>query len=103
MSSISSSSSRSSVTASTPRRRSRCAARCVRAGRRALAEVPALDAGELLAAQARVAREISNEHLARLSPLQHEHILMLGTFPFTLPHELADGQRRRLRIGDGSA
>jgi len=26
---------------------------------------------------------------------------MLGTFPFTLPHELADGQRRRLRIGDG--
>ena len=37
------------------------------------------------------------------SPLQHEHILMLGTFPFTLPHELADGQRRRLRIGDGSA
>ena len=28
---------------------------------------------------------------------------MLGTFPFTLPHELADGQRRRLRIADGSA
>ncbi len=51
----------------------------------------------------RSGREISDEHLARLSPLQHEHILMLGTFPFTLPHELADGQRRRLRIGDGSA
>ena len=33
----------------------------------------------------------------RLSPLQHEHIKMLGHFPFTLPHELADGQRRRLR------
>ena len=48
-------------------------------------------------------REISDEHLARLSPLQHEHILMLGTFPFTLPHELADGQRRRLRIDDRSA
>ena len=48
-------------------------------------------------------REISHEHLARLSPLQHEHILMLGTFPFTLPHELADGQRRRLRIDDRSA
>jgi len=51
----------------------------------------------------RSGRKISDEHLARLSPLQHEHILMLGTFPFTLPHELADGQRRRLRIGDGSA
>jgi hypothetical protein len=51
----------------------------------------------------RSGREISDEHLARLSPLQHEHILMLGTFPFTLPHELADGQRRPLRIGDGSA
>jgi TnpA family transposase len=48
-------------------------------------------------------REISDEHLARLSPLQHEHILMLGTFPFTLPHELADGQRRRLRTDDRSA
>ena len=51
----------------------------------------------------RSGREIRDEHPARLSPLQHEHILMLGTFPFTLPHELADGQRRRLRIGDGSA
>ena len=31
-------------------------------------------------------REINDEHLARLSPLQHEHVLMLvGTFPFTLP------------------
>jgi hypothetical protein len=28
----------------------------------------------------RSGREISDEHLARLSPLQHEHILMLGTF-----------------------
>ena len=28
---------------------------------------------------------------------------MLGTFPFTLPHELADGQRRWLRSSDGSA
>jgi TnpA family transposase len=48
-------------------------------------------------------RQLSDEHLARLSPLQHEHVLMLGTFPFTLPHELAAGQRRQLRIGDGSA
>ena len=48
-------------------------------------------------------REISDEHLARLSPLQYEHVLMLGTFPFTLPHELAAGHRRALRIGDGAA
>lgn len=48
-------------------------------------------------------REINDEHLARLSPLQHEHVLMLGTFPFTLPHELAAGGRRGLRIGDGPA
>ena len=48
-------------------------------------------------------REISDEHLARLSPLHYEHILMLGTFPFTLPHELAAGRRRALRIGDGAA
>lgn len=48
-------------------------------------------------------REISDEHLARLSPLQYEHVLMLGTFPFTLPHELAAGRRRQLRGGDRSA
>jgi Tn3 transposase DDE domain len=48
-------------------------------------------------------REISDEHLARLSPLQYEHVLMLGTFPFTLPHELAADRRRALRIGDGAA
>lgn len=42
-------------------------------------------------------REINDEHLARLSPLQLDHVLMLGTFPFTLPHELAGGQRRALR------
>lgn len=42
-------------------------------------------------------REINDDDLARLSPLQHEHIKMLGNFPFTLPHELAAGQRRQLR------
>ena len=42
-------------------------------------------------------REITDEHLARLSPLQYNHILMLGTFPFTLPAELAGGRRRPLR------
>ena len=43
-------------------------------------------------------REISDEHLARLSPLQCEHVQMLGTFP----HELAAGWRRALRTGDGA-
>ena len=41
--------------------------------------------------------QITNEDLRRLSPLQHEHIKMLGHFPFTLPHDLAAGQRRQLR------
>jgi hypothetical protein len=45
--------------------------------------------------------DISDEDLQRLSPLQHEHehehIKMLGNFPFTLPAELAAGQRRQLR------
>jgi TnpA family transposase len=41
--------------------------------------------------------QITDEDLRRLSPLQHEHIKMLGHFPFTLPHELAGGHRRQLR------
>jgi hypothetical protein len=41
--------------------------------------------------------DITDEDLQRVSPLQHEHIKMLGNFPFTLPHELAAGQRRQLR------
>ena len=40
---------------------------------------------------------ITDEDLQRVSPLQHEHIKMLGNFPFTLPHELAAGRRRQLR------
>ena len=41
--------------------------------------------------------DITDEDLQRLSPLQYEHIKMLGNFPFTLPAELAAGQRRQLR------
>jgi hypothetical protein len=41
--------------------------------------------------------QITHEDLRRLSPLQHEHIKMLGHFPFTLPHDLAGGARRQLR------
>jgi hypothetical protein len=47
--------------------------------------------------------EITDEDLQRLSPLQYEHIKMLGNFPFTLPAELAGGQRRQLRGLAGSA
>jgi TnpA family transposase len=46
---------------------------------------------------------ITDEDLQRVSPLQHEHIKMLGNFPFTLPHELAAGQRRQLRgVGESA-
>ncbi len=39
----------------------------------------------------------------RLSPLQHEHLKMLGNCPFTVPHQLAAGQRRELRgLGDAA-
>ncbi len=41
--------------------------------------------------------DIADEDIERLSPLQHEHIKLLGNFPFTLPHEIAAGQRRQLR------
>jgi TnpA family transposase len=41
--------------------------------------------------------QITDEDLRRLSPLQHEHVKMLGHFPFTLSHELAAGARRQLR------
>ena len=41
--------------------------------------------------------EITDEDLQRLSPLEYEHIKMLGNFPFTPPAELAAGQRRQLR------
>ena len=42
-------------------------------------------------------REIADEALRRLSPLQHEHIEVLGRFPFTLPQDLTAGARERLR------
>ena len=41
--------------------------------------------------------DITDEDRQRVSPLQHEHIKMLGNFPFTLPAELAAGKRRQLR------
>jgi hypothetical protein len=41
--------------------------------------------------------KITDEDLQRLSPLEYEHITMLGNFPFKLPGDLAAGQRRQLR------
>ena len=40
--------------------------------------------------------QITDEDLRRLSPLQHEHIKMLGHLTFTFPHQLVDGHRRHL-------
>ncbi len=35
--------------------------------------------------------------LARLSPLLHEHVNMLGRYDFTLPQRVAAGELRPLR------
>jgi hypothetical protein len=45
--------------------------------------------------------EIADEDLRRLSPLQHEHIELLGNFPSRCPTNFAAGQRHQLRgLGD---
>ena len=42
--------------------------------------------------------KIENEaDIARLSPLLHEHVNMLGKYDFTLPDDVAEGKLRRLR------
>ena len=41
--------------------------------------------------------EIKEEDKARLSPLPHSHINMLGRYQFNLPEELKDGAMRPLR------
>ena len=40
---------------------------------------------------------VLEEDVARLTPLLHEHVNMLGKYDFTLPEEIAQGQLRRLR------
>ncbi len=40
---------------------------------------------------------IKDEDKARLSPLPHSHINMLGRYQFNLPEELKDGAMRPLR------
>jgi TnpA family transposase len=42
--------------------------------------------------------EVQNEDVARLSPLLHRHINMLGRYHFELPPELLRGQMRSLRV-----
>ncbi|WP_272976355.1 Tn3 family transposase [Deinococcus geothermalis] len=41
--------------------------------------------------------DVQEEDVARLSPLLHEHVNMLGKYDFTLPDEVAGGQLRPLR------
>ena len=40
---------------------------------------------------------VRDEDVARLSPLGHEHINMLGRYTFTLPAQVARGKLRSLR------
>jgi hypothetical protein len=41
--------------------------------------------------------EIRDEDVARLSPLGHDHINMLGRYTFKLPQRVARGELRPLR------
>ena len=43
---------------------------------------------------------VRDEDVARLSPLSHEHINMLGHYAFTLPEHVARGELRPLRNPD---
>ena len=40
---------------------------------------------------------VRDEDVARLTPLGHEHINMLGRYAFTLPEPVARGEMRPLR------
>lgn len=40
---------------------------------------------------------VVEEDVARLTPLPHGHVYMLGEYDFILPEEIAQGQLRRLR------
>jgi len=41
--------------------------------------------------------EVREEDVARLSPLGHEHINMLGRYAFSLPDKIVRGELRPLR------
>jgi hypothetical protein len=40
---------------------------------------------------------VKDEDVARLSPLQHEHINMLGRYSFSVPESVSRGELRPLR------
>ncbi|EBA6266055.1 hypothetical protein BV998_24030 [Salmonella enterica] len=42
--------------------------------------------------------EIIDEDIARLSPLMHGHINMLGHYTFTLPEDILKGEPRALNL-----
>nr|AOR51163.1 putative transposase [uncultured bacterium pAY4-1] len=42
--------------------------------------------------------EIIDEDIARLSPLMHGHINMLGHYTFTLPEDILKGELRALNL-----
>ena len=48
-------------------------------------------------------RDLNHAPSRSARPRRDEHVLMLGTFRFTLPAELAAGRRRELRTGDRPA
>lgn len=41
--------------------------------------------------------DVKDEDVARLSPLMHEHINMLGRYSFSVPDAVAKGELRPLR------
>jgi len=41
--------------------------------------------------------EVKDEDVARLSPLVHEHINMIGRYSFSVPDSVARGELRPLR------
>ena len=42
--------------------------------------------------------EVRSEDVARLSPLQHQHINVLGRYSFALAESVAKGELRPLRL-----
>ncbi len=53
---------------------------------------------EVLSWMRRNGEEIIDEDIARLSPLMHGHINMLGHYTFTLPEDILKGELRALNL-----
>ena len=52
---------------------------------------------EILAQLRREGMDVLEEDVARLTPLVHEHVNMLGRYDFTLPEAITQGKLRTLR------